>query len=182
MAARWSEEEEATLREIWRTPGLLKVQVDRLPRRNADTAQKHAEKLKLGRKAHFASPLLDRIKALMADNMPRPVREIALLAAGSELHTRDMLRAAVERKEFSIPKYAPSPVNGNFEALYKLGAGRNAKKPRARTSAERCREWRRKQDPIEREFRAKRYELNRRIKAGVRPDPLAAALFGSAAV
>jgi len=178
---RYSEEEKQIVREIWASPVLLKQQMDRLPGRTPCSVQRQAKVLELGRKNHSASPLYERICALMADKEARTVKEITNALFASQSRTNKLLRAACESGEFHIASYRPRPVNGTPTPVFRKGKGRNAKLAPAMTLAERARKFRRDVDPVEYAFKRRKYALNRKIKLGrVRPHALSDALFGRA--
>lgn len=68
MAKRWTPAEQAILTEIWTTPCLLKVEIDRLPGRTYNTAVQHAiNELKLGPKCPPVSKVFRQATELMAE-------------------------------------------------------------------------------------------------------------------
>jgi len=179
MAKRWSPEEEAVLREIWAEPGLLKVQVERLPGRNANTAMKHAAAMGLGLKCPPVPAILEKTKALLKDGEIRTIKQIAVAIGASVCQTRKMVMRAVRTKELSVSRFRATASNGNHEAYFRLGGGSNATRPAHMTLAERSRKFRENVDPIEYAFKKKQYNLNQRIRRGKLPhDELANALFG----
>jgi hypothetical protein len=176
---RWSKEEEAILREIWNEPGLLKVQIERLPGRTPETALMHAGAMKLGMKCPPVSAVLEKTKALLAGGEIRTIKEIARLIGASVCQTRKVVMRAVQNKELAISRFEASSSNGNHEAYFRLGRGMNAKRPAPMTLPERSRKFRKTVDPIEYAFKKRQYNLNQRIRLGKLPqDELANALFG----
>jgi hypothetical protein len=143
MGKRWSPEEKAILKKIWRSPRLLKSHMDLLPGRTYDTAMQHATKvLKLGPKCPPASQVFRLADALMADKKVRPIREIADLTGRSVHQIRIVLNAAVERGEYRIVRWSASTTGGELQAFYKKGGGRTLPRPARLTSAERSRRFR----------------------------------------
>lgn len=183
MGTRWSEEEKAILRDIWKSPIPANLQAHRLPLRNIDNINRMAVRLKLGAKRRDYSPMLQVIRELMRDGEPRTTKEIAARVNGSVCQVRILLDAEVTGKRFHVMRWSQGGRNGQWQKVYRFGKGRNAECPAPMTQSERNRKFLERADPDEMEFRHKRYYLRRLIKTGraTRRDPLTEALFGRAA-
>ncbi|MBW0450863.1 hypothetical protein [Paraburkholderia phenoliruptrix] len=143
MGKRWSPEEKAILTKIWRSPRLLKTQMDLLPGRTYDTAIQHATKvLKLGPKCPPASQVFRLADALMDDKKVRSIKQISDLTGRSLHQIRIVLNAAVDRGEYRIVRWHASASGGELQAFYKKGKGPSKPRPARLTPAERSRRFR----------------------------------------
>lgn len=182
MGARWSEEEKQVLREIWASPIPVKLQTHKLPTRNIDSIKQMGSKLGLNGKNRAFSPLLEKIRELMADRQPRTSLEVAMRVGGSISQVRDLMDGECAVNRFHIERWQQTGSNGRWQKVFKMGRGKNAEKPTPMTNMQRSRLFRARVDQDEYLFKRKKYALNRAIKTGrvIRRDPLVAALFGEA--
>lgn len=108
--------------------------------------------------------------------------EICIHVDGARRH----MFLLIELGKVHIKRYVPSSADNNYQiALYRLGAGRNAKKPPQQTSAQRQVTLRKRilADDDKRALRNARRRAKRRIEAATaRPSTWASALFGAARV
>ena len=182
MGARWTPEEDVILTRIWKTPGLLKIQIDELPRRSVEKAMQRASKdLKLGPKTKPQSQVEIEVRALMADHRTRTVKEISQKLGRSNAQTRRWVKAITSAGDFYVVKWQASPTGGEMEAHYRFGNGKSVPKPKTMTSSERSKKFRRNADPIEHAFKRKRYTLTQKLKKSLPRDPLMEAFFGRVA-
>ncbi|SDR47242.1 hypothetical protein [Paraburkholderia tuberum] len=179
MGKRWSPEEKAILTKIWRSPRLLKTQMDLLPGRTYDTAMQHATKvLKLGQKCLPSSQVFRLADALMTDKKARSAGQIAALIGRGHKQVRIVINVAVERGEYRVVRWTASTSGGELEAFYKKGGGKTVPRPARMTSAERSRKFRQRLGAKKyRAWRAK-YKRTTRSKFEFPRDELMDALYG----
>lgn len=177
---RWSDEDKAILREIWKSTESIQSQVHRLPGRTAEHLRQKAKDLGLERKPRSA-PGWKRIRDTLAGGRIMTIQDLAEAVHLSTQQVRELLDAAVERGDAHIFDWVRVSRNGHAQKRFKLGSGKNAKAPAHFTHAERQERWESKQDPEELFIRRRRYYTRKLAETGklVRRDPLTAALFGS---
>ena len=182
MAARWTPEEEAKLRELVATGQSYRIIGAHLGR-TGDTVFHKAKAMGLGSKPLTTerSPTWIAIQRVCADGVPRTTKELAA-ATGAARHTIDCLmqerrlkkQAHVARWKSGhgapVPHWLPVP-------------GRNSPRPRVMTkneSSQRFRDRQRKNDPLAYVAQLRRNVVRQALKKGQvgTQHPLVRALFG----
>jgi hypothetical protein len=127
MAKRWSDEENAVLREVWKTAGPLENSLDRFPGRTMHSIYKQAAKLDLASRPRPEPATLNRIAAVLGDNKPRTAVQIADEIKTPEHRVRVHLATLIERKQVFVLSY-----EGPYQsAIFMIGNGENAELPAA---------------------------------------------------
>ncbi len=180
MGAKWTEEEIATLREMWQSPVPMKDQMHRLPGRSAEYAFRMAKKLGMGFKNRAYSEMLGHIEKLMMDGKPRSVHDVFKEIAVDLGHARDLLTRLVHEERAHIAIWRQTGCNGQWQALYVIGKGVNVPKPKPMTQKQRTERFMSRLDPVDIDIMKKRYAARKR-KAPRVIDPITQALFGRAA-
>jgi hypothetical protein len=179
MAKRWSPEEKAILTKIWRSPVLLKTQMDLLPGRTCDTATQHATKvLNLGPKRPPASEVFRLANALMRDKRVRSAGEIAALIGRSHQQVRRVIQDAIERGEYRVVKWRASSTGGELEAFYRIGRGKSRPKPAPMNAAERGRKYRKRLGAKAYKVKRAKYTLVQKLTSTPPRDELMDAFYG----
>lgn len=179
MAARWSPEELAILAGIWKSPIPVKCQMHLLPARTKSTACHQAARQGLGEKCRGVSKLIDEIEHLLKDGKSRSAAAVFKEVDINLGHARRLLNRLVTERRAHITRWEQVSGNGLWQAMYLIGEGVSAPKPKKMTQKERNARFERKIDPLELQIRRQRYTL--RKKNIVRRDPFIAAFFGEAA-
>ncbi len=180
MGAKWTDEEIATLREMWQSPIPMKHQMHRLPGRGAEYAFRMARKLGLGLKNRSYSKMLFEIEKLMSDGKPRTARDVFKEIDIELSHARDLLTRLVSEQRAHIPIWRQTGCNGQWQAIYLIGKGESQPKPRPMTQKQRTERFLSRLDPVEIDIMKQRYAARKR-KAPRVIDPITQALFGRAA-
>jgi hypothetical protein len=175
MGKPWSDEENAILREIYRSKEGITQLIHMLPGRTRNQASKHAAKLCLARKER-KTEVYDSIDKLMKDGIERNVAAIMSATGVSKSSISVYMQKQVE---MGLMHIIMKPVEGfvstQKRAHYKIGLGPNGPKSvEAKEDDEAV--------MFEREIERRRKEIRRKEKAGtlIPVDPLLNAFFGRA--
>lgn len=179
----WTGAEDKVLRAMFASHESIAAQLHLLPGHNLQSCKNRARALGLKKAVRVMETSKSTIVAAMAYYGVRSAPDIAKLSKTHIVTVRKIINDMVKAGEAHIDGYAPATLNGMPTRLFKLGAGRNAPKPRTKTPSERVKAWEKRQDPEELRVRRTRYATRRKAKLGrlIPPrDPLTAALFGGA--
>lgn len=179
---RWTPAEDKILREMYASVDTLVSQLHRLPGCNEMGCKNRARVLGIRKSIQVRETSKPQVVAAMAMYRGLSAPDIAKRSKIHIVTVRKLLSDMVKAGEAHIAAWGPDKTNGVPTRLYRLGSGRNASKPRVRTSNERVKAWEQRQEPEELRVRRSRYYTRRQIKLGVLippRDPITAALFGS---
>ncbi|NYH21408.1 hypothetical protein [Paraburkholderia bryophila] len=155
----YSEDEIATLREIYASTETVESQAHRLPRRSFDSIEAKAHAIGLV-KARGQS-VLCLIHELMSDGEPRTIREVVKAVGGRKKYVGEQLRLLADGVRFHVHAY----IGVHRCYVFKAGPGTNAvRPPAAHTPAKVYSARFRERNRVERPVKAKR-EGSPRAKA-----------------
>ncbi|KFX64248.1 hypothetical protein KBK24_0121670 [Burkholderia sp. K24] len=186
-AMKWLESEDEILREIWKLRTPLKVTIARLPGRSERGVQMRADALGLPRRrqARGTSDTRPAFVALWAALKKKRGTRIELAARAGVSNQTAGTFIQHFRSQIRIVGWAPRK-DGPHAPIYAAGAGEDKAKPPRKPRAEVYSDyWKRmkRERPDLAAARIARTTFKRLEREGklVRPDPLAAALFGTSA-
>jgi hypothetical protein len=180
MAAVWTQQEIETLRVMWQSSVPIKDQMHLLPGRSMQYAFRKAKQLGFGAKHRGHSEMLGVVADLMADGKARAAIDVFKEIDIDLGHARELLGRLVNEGRAHITLWRQAGCNGQWQALYVIGAGVSQPKPKKMTQKQRVERFMKRIDPVEWEIRKQRYAARKR-KAPRMKDPIIQALFGRAA-
>ena len=137
---RWTEQEDAILREIWKSSRPVKEQMHRLPLRTARAVLARAQDLGItgSRKVEtFArSTLLALIHRDLKAGECLASPDVAAKYSCSTKHAGELLSVAHDRKEIHVSEWRRTRVAGPYVAVYAWGDKPDAIKPPPKTKQE----------------------------------------------
>ncbi|USE78923.1 hypothetical protein NDR89_20010 [Cupriavidus gilardii] len=187
-ARAWSDEELAILAEQWKNGKPIRLWMDLLPKRTERAINNLGQALHGPRgNTHTAGASVSwrLICRALADGAMLTPLEISERSGVSRRQVYVELKMH-HGTEAHIGGYGERPQNGYWPALWKLGPGKDAKRPKAMTVSERAkRRWRRLKEErpdyiMARTLKQRLRDAEKRGKL-IRPDPAAAWMFGAAA-
>ncbi|MBB3010690.1 hypothetical protein [Cupriavidus alkaliphilus] len=147
MKNAWTRKEVATLRANWHNGLPIKQWMNELPGRSYSAIMQRAHELELGPRGRcFAVPptTWTLIQRLLSDGVARTVNAIAAAVGCSGRHVYTTLER-YHGAETRIAGWAPRTRNGGDKpAMWALGSGPDARKPRPLSPTEATRRYRKK--------------------------------------
>lgn len=180
MGARWSEEELQVVRDMWKSTVPTKLQAHKLPGRTVHSIERMAWKLGLEKKPRGHSEMLIEVERLLSDGKPRTTQDVFKEIAVDPGYAHVLMARLVREGRAHIAVWRQVGVNGQWQAIYLIGAGESAKKPRPMTQRQRTARYLERVDPVELEIMKKKYNVRRR-RVVPQVDDLTQAFFGRAA-
>lgn len=140
MKKKWTDEENAIIREIWASSRPVKEGFHRLPNRGERAILYHAQALGISGnrciEKHARSMVLTLVHRAMKEGASMSSPEIAKRYSCSVKHAGELLAASRERKEIHISEWIRNRVAGPYVAVYAWGNKPDAVRPASKTSKE----------------------------------------------
>lgn len=182
MGKTWTYREDKILEEIYKCADPVHSQLWRLPGRNEMACKNRARKLGIKKKLRVYTDCRPQLLAALESGKPLTAPDIAKKSGLHVETVRTLVVELVEEKLIHVAAWVPAPKNFMPIRAYRIGRGRNAPKPKAKTQKEITKAWEARQDPEELRVRRTGYYMRRKMKLGTLIPPrheLMTALFGA---
>ena len=127
---KWPEEHQLIVRKIFASEQTIKELAHLLPMYSPDSIYRKG--IKMGLVKRSGSTVLARVMSVMADGRARTTAEVMEAVDAKKSFVGDILQKLVRQGEMHVSEYAGSRT----KPVFKMGSGRNAQRPPAKTQAE----------------------------------------------